>query len=83
MAKQYYVAFDDSANDPTYTSSSDAYLVIADDSGYTNPCAADFAEWIPVHPNTPSEIRRFAEFQGWEIREENGKVVLVTDISSK
>lgn len=79
MAKQYFVAFDDSSTDPTYTSLESAYLVISDYRGNGNPCVD--GDWVSVAPNTHDELRRYAEIMGWELQDQNGKLVLVTNIT--
>lgn len=79
--KQYYVAFDDSDNDPTYASLDDAYFVVShSDSGMGNPCVEN-CQWVSVAPNNHDELRRYAEVMGWEVREDNGRLVLVTNIT--
>jgi hypothetical protein len=80
MAKNYYVAFDDSSTDPTYTSLESAYLVVSDYRVSGNPCVEN-CDWVSVAPNTFDELRRYAEIMGWEVKEENGKLVLVTNIT--
>ena len=92
MAKQYFVAFDDSATDPTYTSLESAYLVVSDyhgvsddddddgDQGNGNPCVEN-CDWVSVAPNNHDELRRYAEIMGWELQDQNGKLVLVTNIT--
>ena len=80
MAKNYYVAFDDSSTDPTYTSLESAYLVVSDYRGNGNPCVEN-CDWVSVAPNTHDELQRYAEIMGWEVKEEDGKLVLVTNIT--
>jgi hypothetical protein len=80
--KQYYVAFDDSSHDPTYASLEDAYFVVthSDNSGMGNPCVEN-CDWVSVAPNNHDELRRYAEVMGWEVQDQNGKLVLITNIT--
>ena len=80
MAKQYFVAFDDSSTDPTYTSLESAYLVVSDHRVSGNPCVEN-CDWVSVAPNTADELQRYAEIMGWELQDQNGRLVLVTNIT--
>lgn len=75
-----YVSFDDSNTDPTYANADSVYLVDAPSSEDGNPCVSDNARTIPLFPSNKADLQTFAEFFGWEVREENGKMVIVTDV---
>lgn len=78
--KNYFVAFDDCYTNPTYASLESAYFVASEYEGEENPCIRN-CNWVSVAPNTSDELQRYAEIMGWEVKEENGKLVLVTNIT--
>ena len=74
-----YVCFDDSNTDPTYTNADSAYLVESS-SEDGNPCVSESAKTIPLFPSNKADLQSFAEFFGWEVKEENGRMVIITDV---
>lgn len=76
-----YVSFDDSTNDPTYTSADFVMLVESEDEDGENPCVADGAKSTPLIPMTVAEARVFADMMGWTVSMNgDGNVVFTTSI---
>ena len=77
----FYVCFDDSDSDPTYSPASSAYLVEGDNANGGNPCSfANSKKTVSVLPQTPNEIREFANFMGWDVGMDNdGQLIIYTN----
>lgn len=76
-----YVSFNDSFNDPTYSSADNVTLVSSSSDDFShNPCV-DFEEQVSVLPNDLNELKVFARMQGWDIHyDANGQAILHTGI---
>jgi hypothetical protein len=55
-------------------------LLASEYEGEENPCIRN-CNWVSVAPNTSDELQRYAEIMGWEVKEEDGKLILVTNIT--